>query len=327
MKYSRKFFLSYIIVLLILLCDITIVKSKTIKQPITFHNVDDIQNKQQEPQIPKTSWQNSLQYSYIERISVPYIVTKRCYDNIMVQNLTSHCIRMALSKCLGYGIVIGSFLLKQPQIFAIIISKSVKGQSLYSQYLEIATMITTALYNYYNDNPISTYAESIVITQQNIFIVGLFWYFENISIKYQLQTIIGFIVYTGIHFIVPDMLFNSSMIFVTILTLLSKQKQILYNYKKKSTGVLSILTCGLQFLGSCARVFTTFNDIDDIFLLISSLISCFLNAFILSQIFYYSYLYRKVPTKSTKNFSKYTIDSVKTPNRLRPSLKSKHKII
>uniref|UniRef100_A0A0A9X1R5 Uncharacterized protein n=1 Tax=Lygus hesperus TaxID=30085 RepID=A0A0A9X1R5_LYGHE len=91
--------------------------------------------------------------------------------------------------------------------------------------------------------------------------------------------------------LLPDTVFQYSIVVVTGLSVLAKQRQIIHNYTHKSTGVLSVITSGLQLLGSCARVFTTVNDVDDMFLVLASILSCLLNAIIVFQIFYYSYVY------------------------------------
>lgn len=70
-------------------------------------------------------------------------------------------------------------------------------------------------------------------------------------------------------------------------SMFSRVKQIIANFTAGSTGVLSIVTVGLQVAGSLARIFTTLQEVND-WAVLSSYLSAFsLNLIVMLQIVYY----------------------------------------
>lgn len=62
-----------------------------------------------------------------------------------------------ISKCLGYGIVVGAAIVKVPQILKIVTKQSIYGVSFESVFLEEITQIASVAYNIYKGNPFSIY--------------------------------------------------------------------------------------------------------------------------------------------------------------------------
>lgn len=90
-------------------------------------------------------------------------------------SLDSLDIKALVSKVLGYAILVGAFGLKVPQIMNIVRSKSTAGLSEIGFYVEVPLVTTTVIYNFLNNNPISSYGETVVILLQNIILVFIMW--------------------------------------------------------------------------------------------------------------------------------------------------------
>ena len=72
-----------------------------------------------------------------------YIFREDCFEPL-VQKLdytNVECIKFAISKAIGYQIIIGSAILKVPQIMKILKNKSVVGISKFLFYFEVISLI------------------------------------------------------------------------------------------------------------------------------------------------------------------------------------------
>lgn len=92
---------------------------------------------------------------------------------------------------------------------------------------------------------------------------------------------------TASFFVIPIELLPLTMTTAIIASMFSRVGQIYANYTTASTGVLSVVTVGLQVAGNIARIFTTLQEVDDFAVLSSYLIALALNLTIMLQIFYY----------------------------------------
>jgi hypothetical protein len=132
------------------------------------------------------------------------------------------------------------------------------------------------LYNFQNGNPFSTFGEILFILVQNVIILF-------ISTLYSQRPNL-FLFGLGFLFYLPlDVLFS----FVFFITIASKLPQIYSNFKNRSIGQLSLVTCFLQFAGSCARIFTTLQEVDDVYLVYSNMVAAFLNGVLFVQFMVY----------------------------------------
>ena len=69
--------------------------------------------------------------------------------------------------------------------------------------------------------------------------------------------------------------------------LMGKLSQALTNFKNKSTGQLSAVTCLMLFFGSLARIFTSVQETGDKMMIVTYIASTFANAVIVAQLFFY----------------------------------------
>lgn len=118
------------------------------------------------------------------------------------------CLKYAISKGLGYGIVIGSGIMKLPQILKIILNRDVTGLNAMSFYMECAAFLPSIVYNFLKGYPISTYGENVIILFQNFLLVCLFWIFakgdNRKSFLHMISVILLFIVFAFVLFYCPE---------------------------------------------------------------------------------------------------------------------------
>lgn len=100
------------------------------------------------------------------------LIGDKCYKTLVLDvNLESvECIKLAISKGLGIGIIGVSSIVKVPQILKLLQSKSGEGVSFLSYLLETAAYLISLAYNFRQGFPFSTYGETALIAVQNVII-------------------------------------------------------------------------------------------------------------------------------------------------------------
>lgn len=103
------------------------------------------------------------------------IVGETCYKALLldVDVENTECIKLAISKGLGIGIVGASAVVKVPQILKLLQSKSAEGVSFLSYLLETSAYLISLAYNVRNGFPFSTFGETAFIMGQNVVIAML----------------------------------------------------------------------------------------------------------------------------------------------------------
>jgi mannose-P-dolichol utilization defect protein 1 len=219
------------------------------------------------------------------------LIGEKCYVSL-IENLNlgdMDCIKYAISKGLGFGIVLGGSIVKIPQILTIVRNKSAQGLSLTSYILETLSYAITLSYNLRQNNPFSTFGEIMFISIQNVIITLLILYFGR-QFGMMGVSVIGLALLIhclNSEALVPSVLLSSLYAATIPLSLASKIPQIYTNFKNKSTGQLSVFTIINYFAGSAARVFTTMTELDDPLMLFGSLLAAGLNGVLVLQLFAY----------------------------------------
>lgn len=100
------------------------------------------------------------------------IIGEQCYQTLLLDVALDDqdCLKLAISKGLGIGIVAASSIVKLPQILKLVRSRSAEGVSFLSYLLETSAYLITLAYNYRNEFPFSTYGETALILGQNVVI-------------------------------------------------------------------------------------------------------------------------------------------------------------
>jgi len=222
-----------------------------------------------------------------------FLFTPPCFEDLQAINVVKFiddkCPQIVISKLLGYAIILFSFGLKLPQIQKVMKAKSGQGLSQLSLMIETFGFAINCTYFYRKAYPISTYGESFVILAQNILLLLLIWIYNK---QINITNIIGLLIailsvllsFTdNVPMNLIEILYSSQI----LLILGSKLPQILTNLKNKSTGELAFITTALQFGGTCARLFTTFQEVPNMMVICLYALSLILNFIILFQFWLY----------------------------------------
>jgi mannose-P-dolichol utilization defect 1 len=103
------------------------------------------------------------------------IIGKQCYKTLLldIDLSNTECVKLAVSKGLGIGIIGASSVVKVPQILKLVQSQSADGVSFLSYLLETAAYLISLAYNVRNGFPFSTFGETALILVQNVVITVL----------------------------------------------------------------------------------------------------------------------------------------------------------
>lgn len=199
------------------------------------------------------------------------------------------CLRYALSKGLGLGIVLGGCIVKLPQLFKILRSRSVAGISLASYVLEVLANAITIAYNLRNGYAFTTYGEAVFIGVQNYVITLLILLLTG---RGPLGVVAGVLLaaFTYALFsttLVNEMLLSTLFGLTTPLVISSRIPQIYTIHMNKSTGQLSAFAVFNYFFGTAARLFTTLVEVDDSLVLMGNALATIANGVLMVQMLYY----------------------------------------
>lgn len=221
---------------------------------------------------------------------IQLLVPGDCFEEFFVKLnfLNVPCLKLTISKCLGYSIILGSSIVKLPQVLKIFSAKSGEGISLPSVTLELVAISSTWAYSIGNGYPFSTYGEVVFLAAQTSCIAVMVLIYSNNMMHAVLYTsayvgIMGFLLSPAVPLEVLSFLNAANLVIVV----LGKVIQIVTNIQNKGTGQLSAVTCLLLFLGSIARIFTSLQETGDSLVVLTYLLSSFTNGFIFAQIIYY----------------------------------------
>lgn len=118
------------------------------------------------------------------------------------------CLSITLSKILGYLMILGSTLVKFPQIIKIMKGRSAKGLVAKSYYTECLMNSITFCYNTHIGTPFNVYGDSLFLLLQSAITIALIWeYRADISLKEKIFTgvfIFSFITYLYTDAFVPE---------------------------------------------------------------------------------------------------------------------------
>ncbi|CEQ42908.1 SPOSA6832_04790, partial [Sporobolomyces salmonicolor] len=220
------------------------------------------------------------------------LLGQECYTTLVWNtDFTTPCIKLAVSKLLGVGIIAGGAIVKLPQIMKVLRSSSARGLSLSSYVLDtVATGITVA-YNLRNGFPWSTYGEMVFLLVQNAILIVLIAVYSPRSALARLlplTVLFSALAYSlSSNSLVPSALLSTLQTLTIPISLSSKLPQILTNHRLGSTGQLSAFLVFNSLAGCLARVFTTKTETNDPVLFWGFASAAALNAVIALQMLAY----------------------------------------
>lgn len=199
------------------------------------------------------------------------------------------CLLPLISKLLGYCIVAASTTVKIPQILKILEHKSVRGLSVAAFELEVIGYTISLAYCLHKGLPFSAFGEYAFLLVQAIILVGVIYYF---SLPVGTSRWMRALLYCGLAPTIlagkiDPMLFEALYASQHAIFLCARIPQIWKNFRNKSTGELSFLTCFMNFGGSMVRVFTSIQEKAPTSVVMGCVLGATTNGTLLSQIIIY----------------------------------------
>ncbi|KAK3382977.1 hypothetical protein B0T24DRAFT_687310 [Lasiosphaeria ovina] len=219
------------------------------------------------------------------------LIGDACYKTLVldVDASDSACVKLAVSKGLGIGIVAASAVVKVPQIVKLVKSQSAAGVSFLSYLLETSAYLIGLAYNVRSGFPFSTYGETALVLGQNIIITVLVLNFTGRA-PYAALLVAALSIASSALFTesVVDMKALSYLqVGAGVLGVASKVPQIAAIWKQGGTGQLSAFAVFNYLIGSLTRIFTTLQEVDDKLILYGFISGFALNLVIALQMAYY----------------------------------------
>ncbi|XP_062813437.1 mannose-P-dolichol utilization defect 1 protein [Anolis carolinensis] len=228
--------------------------------------------------------------STLEGLLVPHILPAQCYDELLVRFNLLHipCLKILISKGLGFAIVAGSLMVKLPQIAKILGARSAEGLSFNAILLELMAITGTMVYSVSRSFPFSAWGEALFLMVQTMAIGFLVQHFgghtgRGVSFLLVYLSLLSFLLSSFTPPALVTALQASNMPAVVISRLL----QAATNYRNGHTGQLSAITASLLFAGSLARIFTSIQETGDPLMALTFGVSSVCNGVIMGQLLYY----------------------------------------
>ncbi|KAH9893085.1 mannose-P-dolichol utilization defect 1 protein [Xylariomycetidae sp. FL2044] len=219
------------------------------------------------------------------------IIGDACYETLVL-NLDptdTECLKLAVSKGLGIGIIGASSIVKVPQILKLVQSQSASGVSFLSYLLETSSYLISLAYNFRHSFPFSTYGETALILGQNVIITVLVLNYSGRASAAAL--FVAALATSVVTLFNGDLLDMQSLSYLQagagVLGVASKIPQILAIFQQGGTGQLSAFTAFNYLAGSLSRIFTTLQEVDDKLILYGFVAGFALNCILAAQMVYY----------------------------------------
>ncbi|AYU77365.1 PQ loop repeat [Leishmania donovani] len=200
--------------------------------------------------------------------------------------------RELVSNYLSYAVVVGSSILKVPQILKVWHNHKADGISLLSLLIELLSYIISTSWGVVQGLPFRDCGENIFITLQLVVLLLLVAKLQkstrraSLALATELLALCAFA--SGQ---VPRTIHEYVLSGQVFFNMFSRVPQIYANYRTRCRGQLSFLTFFLAFGGGVARVLTTSLNVSwdkgKAVLLVQFGVAATLNAVILAQILYY----------------------------------------
>ncbi|KAI0998226.1 hypothetical protein K3495_g9968 [Podosphaera aphanis] len=229
-------------------------------------------------------------------------IGESCYKTLLLDvNLESpECLKLAISKGLGIGIISASSIVKVPQIIKLLKSHSASGISFLSYLLETSSYLISLAYSFRQGFPLSTFGETGFIMIQNVVIAALVLHYSG-KASASAPFVAGFAI-CAVALLKPTIVDMETLSYLQAaagtLGIASKLPQIIAIWEAGETGQLSAFAVFNFLLGSLARVFTTLQEVDDKLILYGHLAGLLLNAVIAIQMLYFWNSQPKVSAQS-----------------------------
>lgn len=221
---------------------------------------------------------------------VQILVPQPCFDKFFIDFdfLNVPCMKVVISKGLGFAIILGSLIVKLPQIIKMLRAGSGEGISMTSVSCELLAISATWSYGYASQFPFSSYGESVFLALQTIIIAFLVLFYcgqKTMAMSYVVSYVAAMMFLLSPY--VPFQLLSLLQTSNAFVVMVSKLIQAYTNFTNKSTGQLSVITVYLIFLGAIARIFTSIQETGDNLVVFTYVVSTVCNGIIALQMILY----------------------------------------
>nr|XP_032825995.1 solute carrier family 66 member 3 [Petromyzon marinus] len=183
----------------------------------------------------------------------------------------------------NFSTLLVSMVLKLPQIVLLVNSRSSRGLSLPSLFLELSGFVIFLAYQMYYGYPAPTYFEYPILVIQDLLLLLLVLYYNGYLglsiIFYASLCLVAIKVIT-----LKDWIIDICMACCTMVGVGSKLAQLGSLWKSQDSGQLSAATWAMAMYTSAARIFTTFMTTQDFAVLLRFTLMLLLNFWVLCTI-------------------------------------------
>lgn len=226
----------------------------------------------------------------IKDLLLTYLMPESCYDEFFLNFnfLDVPCLKIVLSKGLGIGIILGSVMVKLPQILKLIGAKSAEGLSFHTVLLELLAITGTMAYSIANNFPFSAWGEALFLMLQTVVIGFLIQHYGGRTVKGALFLIVYFgLLFLALSPATPMSVVTTMQASNMPAIIIGRLIQAVTNYSNGHTGQLSAISIFMLFAGSLARIFTSIQETGDSLMALTYIISSSCNGIIAAQVLYY----------------------------------------
>ncbi|XP_074479900.1 mannose-P-dolichol utilization defect 1b [Sebastes fasciatus] len=226
----------------------------------------------------------------LKGLLLTYFMPEKCYDEFFLDFNLLHvpCLKIVLSKGLGIGIILGSVMVKLPQIFKLMGAKSAEGLSFNTVLLELLAITGTMAYCIVNEFPFSAWGEALFLMLQTVIIGFLIQHYGGKTSRGLLFMVVYFVLLVLVLSpVTPVSVITSMQAFNMPAIIIGRLIQAAANFRNGHTGQLSAISVFLLFAGSLARIFTSLQETGDTLMALTYVISSTCNGIIALQVLYY----------------------------------------
>lgn len=218
------------------------------------------------------------------------LLREECCDEFLLKFnlLHTECLKHALSKGIGYGIVAAATLVKVPQVLKILSAKSGVGISLFGVTLELLAITFNAAYSFRKGYPFSAWGEiPFLLVETAMCLLLVLWFEKQYSgVMISFFAIMG-VIYVLCSSITPTHILWSLQACNLPLAVTGKMIQGYKNWSAGHTGQMSAVTVWCLFLGCVARVFTSIQETGDQLVIVTFAVAALANSILVAQVHYY----------------------------------------
>jgi len=230
------------------------------------------------------------------------LLSTKCCHNFLVDFdfFDEPCLKLALAKGLGYGIILGSTMVKLPQVLKIFGAKSGTGISVFGTLLELLAITFNASYSFGKRYPFAAWGEALFLLVETALIAFLVLWYDKKKVRATLfVALYSGLVYTLMSGLTPiDILWTLQAANLP-LAISGKLIQAFTNFKSGHTGQMSGITVWMLFLGCVARVYTSIQETGDQLVIVTFAAASVANFLLVAQVHYYWTATNKFLSKAT----------------------------